>query len=137
MRTDPETSARMARVRNCDTAAEIAVGRELHRRGRRFFVQRALLADHRRVDIVFPTARLAIFVDGCFWHSCPLHAMSPARNAGWWEAELAGNVTRDRGTDSELAALGWTVLRVSEHEDPVEAADRVERAISEVRHTHD
>lgn len=129
MHTDPATSARMMKVRNRDTAAEMAVRRELHRRGRRFFVQRALLPGRRRVDIVFPRASVAVFIDGCFWHSCPIHATKPVRNGEWWEVKLARNVTRDRSTDTELAALGWSVLRVWEHESPADAAGRIERAI--------
>lgn len=133
VKTDPKTSARMARVRSRDTAAEMAVRRELHRRGRRFFVQRPVLPGRRRVDIVFPRARLAIFVDGCFWHSCPLHATSPVRNAEWWETKLARNVARDRSTDTELAALEWGVLRVWEHESASAAADRIERALADAK----
>lgn len=131
METDPATSARMAQVRNRDTAAEVAVRRELHRRGLRYFVQRAVLPGRRRVDIVFPTARVAVYVDGCFWHSCPHHATAPKTNAQWWAEKLARNVARDRTTDAELRAAGWCVLRVWEHEEAASAADRVEAALSE------
>ncbi|WP_211340824.1 very short patch repair endonuclease [Xylanimonas allomyrinae] len=129
MRTDAATSARMARVRNRDTAAELAVRRELHRRGRRYFVQRAILPGRRRPDIVFPRAKVAVFVDGCFWHSCPQHATRPKTNAAWWAEKLARNVARDRQTDADLEAAGWRVVRVWEHEPATSAADVIEAAL--------
>ncbi len=84
----------------------------------------------RRADLVFPRRRVAVYVDGCFWHSCPQHATFPKNNAEWWAAKLAANVQRDRDTDARLQAAGWTVVRVWEHEDPVVAATRVEDALS-------
>lgn len=69
-----------------------------------------------------------MFVDGCFWHSCPVHATHPKANAGWWRAKLEATVRRDRDTDTRLAAAGWAVVRVWEHEPPAEAADRVAQA---------
>lgn len=83
----------------------------------------------RRADLVFPRARVAVYVDGCFWHRCPLHATAPKNNAEWWDAKLAGNVARDRDTDACLADAGWRVLRFWEHEDPLAAADVVEDAL--------
>lgn len=80
----------------------------------------------RRADVVFTRARLAVFVDGCFWHDCPLHGTRPVTRAEWWADKLARNVARDRETDSWLTSIGWTALRVWEHEDPMEAAARVE-----------
>jgi len=129
METDAATSARMARVRNRDTAAELAVRRELHRRGRRYFVQRAILPGRRRPDIVFPRAKVAVFVDGCFWHSCPRHATRPKTNGTWWAEKLARNVARDRQTDADLEAAGWRVVRVWEHEPATSAADVIEAAL--------
>jgi DNA mismatch endonuclease (patch repair protein) len=84
-------------------------------------------------DIVFWRARLAIFVDGCFWHMCPLHGSIPQRNAPFWGQKLARNVERDREVDSRLEALGWRPLRVWEHEirehlDGV--VDRIRKAIA-------
>lgn len=129
--TDPVTSARMSRQRRRDTAPEVALRRELHRRGARFFVDRAPLPGlRRRADLVFPRRRVAVYVDGCFWHRCPVHATDPKNNAEWWAAKLAGNVSRDRDTDARLAAAGWTVVRVWEHEDPLVAADRVQNALT-------
>lgn len=124
------TRARMQRQARRDTQPELALRRELHRRGRRFFVDRAPLKGlRRRADLVFPRRRVAVYVDGCFWHSCPLHATRPRNNATWWAEKLAGNVARDRDTDAHLIEAGWTVVRVWEHEDSVTAADRVERAL--------
>ncbi|MCA1007310.1 very short patch repair endonuclease [Rhodococcus hoagii] len=128
--TDPLTSARMRAQRRRDTAPEVALRRELHRRGARFFVDRAPLRGlRRRADLVFPRKRVAVYVDGCFWHSCPQHATSPKNNAQWWADKLAANVVRDRDTDARLAAAGWQVVRIWEHEDPAEAADRVQAAL--------
>lgn len=130
MRTDAVTSARMARVRSRDTAPEMAVRRELHRRGRRFFVQRAVLPGRRRPDLVFPRLRVVVFVDGCFWHSCPEHATKPKSNAEWWAEKLARNVARDRQADRDLDRAGWRVVRVWEHESAAVASDRVEAALT-------
>jgi DNA mismatch endonuclease (patch repair protein) len=78
-----------------------------------------------RPDIVFTRARLVVFCDGCFWHRCPLHATAPRNNAVWWQDKLQANVDRDRRQDAKLQAEGWTVLRVWEHEEATEAAERV------------
>lgn len=80
------------------------------------------------MDIVFPRLRLAVFVDGCFWHGCPEHATQPRANARWWRAKIAENMDRDRDTNDRLERDGWTVLRIWEHEDTQLAADRVEKA---------
>lgn len=119
----------MRRIRSRDSAPEIALRRELHRRGRRFFVQRHLLGDRRTADIVFPRARVAVFVDGCFWHSCPLHGTQSRTNSEWWQEKLLRNQRRDRQTDRDLLNAGWVVVRVWEHERPTEAADKVEFVI--------
>ena len=83
--------------------------------------------------MVFPTQKVAVFVDGCFWHRCPAHATFPKANAEWWVDKLAANVRRDRETDSRLRARGWLVLRFWEHEDPDEAAVVVRRALKRRR----
>ncbi|MBC2641478.1 MULTISPECIES: very short patch repair endonuclease [unclassified Rhodococcus (in: high G+C Gram-positive bacteria)] len=130
--TDPATSARMRAQRRRDTAPELALRRELHRRGIRYFVDRAPMKGvRRRADLVFPRRKVAVYVDGCFWHSCPQHATFPKNNAQWWAEKLAGNVTRDRDTDTRLTDAGWTVVRIWEHENPVAAADRVERVLDD------
>ncbi|MFT0612532.1 very short patch repair endonuclease [Rhodococcus qingshengii] len=128
--TDPATSARMSAQRRRDTKPEIALRRELHRRGLRYFVDRAPVKGvRRRADLVFPRRKVAVFVDGCFWHSCPQHATFPKNNAQWWTDKLAANVVRDRDTDARLAEQGWTVIRVWEHEDPLVAAECVQKAL--------
>lgn len=131
----------MRRTGRRDTAAELRLRRELHGRGLRFFVDRSVPeADpRRRVDIVFPGKRVAIFVDGCFWHGCPEHASWPKANAEWWQAKIETNRARDRDTDRRLRDAGWTVFRVWEHESPADAASQIElllrRAVSQARKT--
>jgi len=104
----------------------MALRRELHRIGLRYRVNRPVLPGvRRRADVVFTPARVAVFVDGCFWHGCPSHGTRPKANADWWAAKLAGNVARDRDTDARLDAAGWRVVRVWEHEDMRAAAGNV------------
>lgn len=124
----------MSKLGRRDTLPERAIRSELHRRGLRFRVDRAPIPGLRsRADIVFGPARVAVYVDGCFWHSCPEHGTRPKANAGWWERKLDRNQERDRETDRVLQEHGWEVVRIWEHEDPVAAADRVQRAIEGVR----
>jgi DNA mismatch endonuclease (patch repair protein) len=116
--------------RGRDTAPELALRRELHRRGRRFRVNRRPDPEIRSTaDLVFAGPRVAVYVDGCFWHSCPEHAVAPANNAEWWRLKLAATVERDLRTTRDLKARGWTVIRIWEHEDPVAAADSVEKVL--------
>ncbi|TLF78427.1 very short patch repair endonuclease [Nocardia cyriacigeorgica] len=120
----------MSRQRRAGTEPELALRRELHRRGLRYFVDRApIRGQRRRADVIFPRRRVAVYVDGCFWHSCPEHATYPKNNAEWWAEKLAANVARDRATDAALIAAGWQVIRIWEHEDPVAAADRIHAAL--------
>ena len=122
----------MSRQRRRDTAPEVALRRELHKLGLRYFVDRAPVPGlRRRADVVFPRKRVAVYVDGCFWHRCPLHATHPKNNAQWWADKLAGNVARDRDTDARLHAAGWRVVRIWEHEIPLEAAARVAATLRE------
>ncbi|QII08615.1 very short patch repair endonuclease [Rhodococcoides fascians A25f] len=128
--TDAKTSARLSKQKRRDTKPEVALRRALHRRGLRYFVDRAPLKGmRRRADLVFPRRKVAVYVDGCFWHSCPVHATKPRNNAQWWADKLAANVARDRDTDEKLLAEGWRVVRIWEHEDPAIAADRVENEL--------
>jgi DNA mismatch endonuclease (patch repair protein) len=125
----------MRNTRQRDTPAELALRSALHRRGLRFYVDRPLLQGLRgRADVVFPGARVAVYVDGCFWHSCPEHATSPKANAAWWREKLEANRRRDRDTDLRLREAGWTVLRVWEHEDADVAADRVAATLTNRGH---
>ncbi|OZF00535.1 very short patch repair endonuclease [Rhodococcoides fascians] len=128
--TDAATSARLSKQRRRDTKPEVALRRELHRLGLRYFVDRAPLKGmRRRADIVFPRRKVAVYVDGCFWHSCPVHATKPRNNAQWWADKLAANVARDRDTDDRLQTEGWTVVRIWEHEPVSDAAALVLHAL--------
>ena len=124
----------MAKVATRDTAPERALRRELHSRGLRYRVDaRPIPALRSRADLVFAPSRVAIYVDGCFWHACPDHAVLPKSNRGWWRDKLDANVRRDRATDQALAASGWMVLRVWEHDDPVLAANRIQTVVDSRR----
>lgn len=113
-----------------DTTPELALRRELHRRGLRYRVDYPVLP-RRKADIVFTKARVAVFVDGCFWHGCPEHGTWPKNNAEWWRAKIEANRARDADTDERLRAEGWKVIRVWEHEEPAAAAERVTALASE------
>jgi DNA mismatch endonuclease, patch repair protein len=127
----PETSRRMAKVRQKGTDAETALRRELFRRGLRYRVDYVLLKKPRRVaDVAFPGLRIAIFVDGCFWHGCPKHATWPKQNAEFWRQKIEANRLRDADTNSRLLDIGWTVLRFWEHESPIEAAETVVQTVA-------
>jgi DNA mismatch endonuclease, patch repair protein len=112
-------SANMRAIRRADTKPEIALRRALHRQGYRFRKDHRLdLAAGKRVrpDIAFTARRVAVFVDGCFWHACPEHGSKPANNVWYWEPKLRRNVERDRAADAALDAAGWSVVRIWEHE---------------------
>lgn len=112
------------------TRPEIALRSALHRQGLRFLKDRRPVPSIRcRADIVFPAARVAVFVDGCFWHCCPLHGSIPTANRGYWAAKLQGNAARDRRNDEALTAVGWRVIRVWEHESLEVAVDRIGSAL--------
>jgi DNA mismatch endonuclease, patch repair protein len=115
----------MQKMRTSSTKPETLVRQELHRRGLRFRVNYRSLPG--RPDVVFTLARIAIFVDGCFWHACPEHFVMPKNNRDWWREKLERNVARDRRKDQELDELGWTIVHVWEHEDPIEVANRIEQ----------
>lgn len=111
-------------MRQKGTRAEIGLRKALHAKGLRYRLQVPILAGLRRTaDIVFPRARIAIFVDGCFWHGCPEHCSWPKRNADFWREKIEANRSRDADTDRRLNALGWTTVRLWEHEDPGEVAN--------------
>lgn len=125
-----QASARFVAQREQDTQPELLLRSALHRRGLRYRLHRRPLTHLRRtVDIVFPALKVAVDVRGCFWHVCPEHCSFPRSNTAWWAAKLARNVERDRETEAELISAGWSMVIVWEHEDPEEAADRVEACV--------
>ncbi|MFC4125200.1 very short patch repair endonuclease [Nocardia rhizosphaerae] len=116
--------------RRRDTGPEMALRRALYRRGLRYRVDARPVAKLRRTaDIVFTTDRVAVFVDGCFWHGCPSHHRPAIKNSKFWNTKIAANQDRDRDTSTRLAEAGWLVIRVWEHEDPDEAAERIQAAL--------
>ncbi|MFJ8040290.1 very short patch repair endonuclease [Kitasatospora sp. NPDC096147] len=118
--------ASMQGNRNKDTKPELRLRSLLHKQGLRYRVAARPLPELRRTaDVLFPRARVAVFVDGCYWHGCPEHLRPPSKNVEFWQAKIDGNRTRDAETDHRLREAGWTVIRVWEHEDPVEAAARI------------
>jgi DNA mismatch endonuclease, patch repair protein len=124
----------MQATRQRDTKGEIALRRELHRLGFRFRIHRRPVHGLRReADIVFSSSRVAVFVDGCFWHGCPTHGTWPRANADWWRKKIEANVARDRDTDSRLGDAGWEPVRVWEHERTEEAATRIAAIVRERR----
>ncbi|WJV48487.1 very short patch repair endonuclease [Streptomyces flavofungini] len=127
--SSPSVSARMSLQGSRDTAPEIAVRRLLHAAGLRYRVNVPVPGIPRRtIDIAFGKAKIAVFMDGCFWHGCPDHATNPKANAEWWRTKLDKNMTRDRDTSRHLEAEGWIVLRFWEHERPEDVAAAVVRA---------
>jgi DNA mismatch endonuclease, patch repair protein len=121
---------RMKNTPQRDTPKELALRRALHKRGLRYLVDASPIRGlRRRADIVFRGPRVAVFVDGCFWHRCPTHGTMPASNSAWWSEKLSANVERDCDTNRRLEAAGWQVVRIWEHESMSEAVRRVEYAI--------
>ncbi|NYH77215.1 DNA mismatch endonuclease (patch repair protein) [Actinopolyspora biskrensis] len=141
--TPPASSAAttkvMRRMRRRDTGPELRLRKTLHRRGLRYLVDVAIPGGNRRrrVDVLLRGPRIAVLVDGCFWHSYPEHGLLPKSNRDWWRRKLEGVVRRDQDTDAEITATGWLVVRVWEHDDPETAAGRIERLVNErKRGTH-
>lgn len=114
-----------------DTKPELAVRRLAHAAGLRYRTDFPPLADHRRfkADMVFTRARVAVFIDGCFWHGCPQHHTVAKTNEAFWAAKVTGNRDRDARVNDLLADAGWTVLRFWEHEDSAEVAARIIAAV--------
>jgi DNA mismatch endonuclease, patch repair protein len=128
--SSPQKSEQMSKLGRRDTGPELALRSELHRRGLRFRVDRAPVPEVRsRADLVFGPAKVAVYVDGCFWHSCPEHGTMPKANVEYWRPKLARNRERDTATTELLRERGWDVVRIWEHEDPVEAADQIEQLV--------
>ena len=115
-------SARMSRHPRRDTGPELALRRLLHAAGYRYRVNYPVPGLPRRsIDIAFPRAKVAVFIDGCFWHGCPDHGQVPTANNAWWIAKLERNRERDVATTAHLDHLGWAVLRIWEHTSPQDA----------------
>jgi len=126
----------MRAIRRTDTKPEIALRQALHRQGYRFRKDYRLdLADGKRVrpDIAFTARKVAVFVDGCFWHACPDHGSKPRNNEWYWGPKLLRNVERDRAADTALGEAGWTVIRLWEHESLDSAINAVVRVIPQSR----
>lgn len=120
----------MVEQKRRNTRCELGVRLALHNAGFRYRLDcRPHLDFRRRADIVFRQAKVAVFVDGCFWHGCPLHWKMPKRNASWWKNKIARNVARDADTTAFLEHQGWRVLRIWEHDDFLEAASRIGKAV--------
>lgn len=117
--------------RRRDTEPERRVRKLLHAHGLRFRVDLSIRAGHGRPirpDIVFPRARLAVFIDGCFWHGCPEHGRRPeVKNGHYWGPKITGNAERDQRQTQALAEAGWTVIRFWEHEPPHGVAAQIAR----------
>lgn len=119
--------------RRVDTKPEIAFRSMLHRAGLRFRKDRYIKFDVRGVkaDVVFPTQRVAVFIDGCFWHRCPEHATMPIRNREYWSTKFQRNMDRDQSNNENLRQMGWRVIRVWEHE--VKNSELAQHAVERVR----
>jgi DNA mismatch endonuclease (patch repair protein) len=129
--TTPGRSRNMAAIRRTDTVPEVALRASLHRLGYRFRKDYSIRVDGKliRPDIVFTKRKVAIFVDGCFWHCCPEHGRRPTVNSDYWSPKLERNALRDRQQTAALQSAGWTVLRFWAHEGSAAATDVVRRVL--------
>jgi len=128
--SSPSVSARMSKQASKDTAAELMVRRLLHAAGLRYRVEYPVPGmARRRIDVAFTAVKVAVLIDGCFWHGCPEHATQPKSNAQWWRQKLDRNMARDTETTEHLVAAGWEVLRFWEHEAPDDVALRIAAAV--------
>lgn len=135
---DESVSRRMRLQREFDTGIEVELRRRLWRRGLRYRVHAQVIPGTRRkVDLVFPGAKVAVFVDGCFWHGCEEHYKAPATNATFWSEKIARNRKRDRDVEVALGKLGWTVLRYWEHEVEDDLSSVIDRIRSEIVRSRD
>lgn len=127
----PSSSAALVRMQAAkprDTAPEKALRSELHKRGLRYRVDvRPIEKLNRRADIVFRSAKVAIFVDGCFWHGCPIHGTQAKANAEFWKNKIKRNQERDAETNQLLKKAGWKVVRVWEHENLEKASEKIQK----------
>jgi DNA mismatch endonuclease (patch repair protein) len=114
-----------------DTRPEIAVRSAVHALGMRYRVSARPLRDLRRTtDLVFRNSRVAVFVDGCFWHGCPKHHAPPKTNASYWATKIQGNKSRDKDTTERLGREGWTVLRFWSQEEPLSVATQIAKVVA-------
>lgn len=136
--TTAATSARLKAQKRTDTRPETLLREELIRRGiSGYEIDRRPLPDVRRTaDVVFFANKVAVFVDGCFWHGCPVHSRETKSNTKWWRDKIQTNRIRDADTDAQLRAGGWSAVRVWEHETPAEAAQRVMNALDDLGGRH-
>jgi DNA mismatch endonuclease, patch repair protein len=126
-----QRSSNMAAVKRSGTKPELALRKALHARGYRFRKDYPIRINGHliRPDIAFTRRRLAVFVDGCFWHGCPTHGQVPATNTSFWSAKLDANATRDRAQDQLLLESGWHVLRIWEHQSVEDGLEMVTTAV--------
>ncbi|MEV6791637.1 very short patch repair endonuclease [Streptomyces sp. NPDC051320] len=124
----------MQAIRSRDTKPERLIRSLVHAGGLRYRVAAKPLSSLRRTaDLVFRPTKVAVFIDGCYWHGCPEHYVPPKTNPGYWSGKVAGNMARDRDTDQRLAEEGWTVLRFWEHESPEECSRTILRVVLDRR----
>jgi DNA mismatch endonuclease, patch repair protein len=117
--------------RSRDTRPEMALRKAVHRLGLRYIVAaRPIKSIRRTADLVFTRQRVVVFLDGCFWHGCPVHFRMPHTHSEYWGAKIHGNQVRDRELDQQLREAGWTVIRVWAHENPLDAAARVREVVN-------
>lgn len=126
--TPQQRSRCMSRVKNKDTSLEVKFRKALWTRGLRYRLGRKLLG---KPDLVFVSAKIAVFIDGCFWHACPIHGQKPKTNSVFWSEKLTKNSLRDQKVNAGLVELGWTVVRFWEHE----LNDDAERCVTELMKT--
>ena len=128
-RVAPSSEAALKRMKAAkprDTSPELAIRSILHRKGLRYTVDtRPLEQLNRKADILFRKQRIAVFIDGCFWHSCPMHGTHAKSNADFWAEKLKKNQERDLDTTKQLEAAGWVVIRIWEHEDPILTSEKI------------
>lgn len=124
----------MQAIRSRDTKPERLIRSMLHAQGLRYRVAARPVKDLRRTaDIVFEPAKVAVFIDGCYWHGCPEHYVPPKTNPGYWSGKVAGNMARDRDTNQRLRDAGWTVLRFWEHEAAADCAVQIAAEVDKRR----
>lgn len=125
----PETRRRMEAQLQRDTKPEMRLRSALHAAGFRFRVDFPVEGTRSRADLAFPRWRVAVFIDGCFWHGCPIHGSTPRANRDWWRTKIEQNVARDARLTASLHERGWEVVRIWEHEPLEVALARVERLV--------